>query len=156
MYGVPAAEVDGFSLEAGRHVHAHDREGLERLCRYGARPPIAMERLRRTDDGALVLGFKRPTADGSSGVRLTPFELLRRLAALVPPPRFHLVGYHGILASRSKYRARVVPKRSAEEIANDPAEDDANLSLDCGDPELLPSLFRSLPTRENVTCRGPT
>ena len=87
-------------------------------------------------------------ADGSSGVRLTPFELLRRLAALVPPPGFHLVGYHGILPSRSKYRARVVPKRSAEEIANDPAGDDANISLDCGDPELLPSVSLAPDPRE--------
>ncbi len=39
-----------------------------------------------------------------------PLELIDRLAALVPPPRFHMVRYHGVLASRSKYRAQVVPK----------------------------------------------
>src|SRR5712692_640125 len=110
-----------------------DREA----ARYGARPPISMERLSRTHDGALVLSFKRPTADGSSGVRLSPLELMRRLAALIPPPGFHLVGYHGVLASRSKYRPRVVPKRTAEEIANHLA-DDLNVELDLADPELLP------------------
>jgi hypothetical protein len=28
-----SALLDGFSLHAGTHVHANDREGLERLCR---------------------------------------------------------------------------------------------------------------------------
>ena len=32
------AEVSGFNLHAGVTVRAGDREGLERLCRYGARP----------------------------------------------------------------------------------------------------------------------
>jgi Putative transposase len=27
----------------------------------------------------------------------TPQELVEKLAALVPPPRFHLVRYHGVL-----------------------------------------------------------
>jgi hypothetical protein len=31
------AWCDGFSLHAGVVVPDHDREGLERLCRYGAR-----------------------------------------------------------------------------------------------------------------------
>jgi len=89
--------------------------------------------------GYLTRSRQRPTADGSSGVRLSPLELMRRLAALIPPPGFHLVGYHGVLASRSKYRPRVVPKRMAEEIANDPA-DDLHVELDVADPELLPSI----------------
>jgi hypothetical protein len=38
-------QVDGYSLEAGRHVHEHDRAGLERLVRYmpgspGDEPPL--------------------------------------------------------------------------------------------------------------------
>ena len=39
-----------------------------------------------------------------------PLELIDRLAALIPPSRFHTVRYHGVLASRSKHRAQVVPK----------------------------------------------
>jgi hypothetical protein len=32
---------------------------------------------------------------------LQPSELLRRLATLVPPPRAHLVRYHGVFASNT-------------------------------------------------------
>jgi hypothetical protein len=30
------ALLEGFSLHANTHLHANDRQGLERLCRYGA------------------------------------------------------------------------------------------------------------------------
>jgi Putative transposase len=33
-----AAFLEGFSLHAGVHLHANDREGLAHLCGYGARP----------------------------------------------------------------------------------------------------------------------
>jgi hypothetical protein len=40
-----AAYLDGFSLHAGVHLHANDRQGLAHLCGYGARPPFSQERL---------------------------------------------------------------------------------------------------------------
>lgn len=43
----------GFSVDAGVCIESHDRAGLERLLRYCARPPFAMERLRKAG-GALV------------------------------------------------------------------------------------------------------
>ncbi len=36
-------------------------------------------------------------------------ELVEKLAALVPPPRFNLVRYHGILAPSAAWRALVIP-----------------------------------------------
>jgi hypothetical protein len=33
-----------------------------------------------------------------------PLELIERIAVLVPPPRFHLVRYNGILAPRASSR----------------------------------------------------
>ena len=39
------AWCEGFSLHAGVVIAEHDREALERLCRYGARPAFALERL---------------------------------------------------------------------------------------------------------------
>ncbi|MBT4096156.1 MAG: hypothetical protein HOE86_00835, partial [Gemmatimonadetes bacterium] len=41
------------------------------------------------------------------------FELLEKLAALVPPPRLNLVRYHGVLAPACPDRAQIVPGRSA-------------------------------------------
>ena len=40
---------------------------------------------------------------------LQPAELLRRLATLVPPPRAHLVRYHGVFAPASRWRSQVIP-----------------------------------------------
>jgi len=45
------AVLEGFSLHADTWVHAHDRDSLERLCRYGSRGPLALERLSRREDG---------------------------------------------------------------------------------------------------------
>ena len=41
--------------------------------------------------------------------RFVERELIERLAVLVPPPRFHLVRYYGILAPRASWRDEVVP-----------------------------------------------
>ena len=80
-----------------------------RACQYGARPPLAMERLSRTADGHISLRFKRPLSDGSTQVDLSPTEFLRRLANLVPPKGFHLVSYHGVFAPRSHFRRKLAP-----------------------------------------------
>jgi hypothetical protein len=42
-----AYQHSGFSVDTGVCIGAHDRAGLERLLRYCARPPFAMERLRK-------------------------------------------------------------------------------------------------------------
>ena len=103
-----AAFLDGFSLHAGVRIHEHDREGLEKLCRYAVRPPFALHRLSEGPDGRLVYRMKRPRG-GSLFLVLTPDELISRIATLVPPPRSHALRYHGVFAPHSKHRARVVP-----------------------------------------------
>jgi hypothetical protein len=42
-------------------------------------------------------------------VVLDPMSFLSRLAALVPPPRMHLVTYHGVLAPSARRREQIVP-----------------------------------------------
>jgi hypothetical protein len=94
-------------------IPARERNRLERLCRYVARPAIASERLSRTEEGAIHYGFRRPFSDGSTGVVLDPLTFLSRLAVLVPPPRSHLVVYSGVLAPNSALRSRIVPGRES-------------------------------------------
>jgi hypothetical protein len=60
VFSPRCATVDGFSLHANVAVHAEDRPRLERLARYCARPPIAMERIEPHTDGRLLYRFKRP------------------------------------------------------------------------------------------------
>ena len=86
----------GFSVDAGVCIEADDRAALERLLRYCARPPFAMERLRKEGVTLVYRCAKQrsePTSD-KRGARvdeliLTPLELIERIAALVPPPRTH-------------------------------------------------------------------
>ena len=42
-----AYQHSGFSVDAGVCIEAHDRAALERRLRYCARPPFAMDRLRK-------------------------------------------------------------------------------------------------------------
>lgn len=109
LEGERCASVGGVSLHANVAVPARDRRRLERLCRYVARPPVATERLSRLADGTLLYRLKHRWRDGTTHVVFAPQELVEKLAALVPPPRFHLARYHGILGPCASERDRVVP-----------------------------------------------
>src|SRR6266849_5941848 len=103
------AKVDGFSVHANVSLPPHRRQELENLCRYMLRPPLAVERLQRLSSGRLAYSMKTPWRDGTTHVVMSDGELVEKLAALVPAPRFHLVRYFGILASAAKQRASIVP-----------------------------------------------
>jgi hypothetical protein len=109
------ALLEGFSLHANTHLHANDRQGLERLCRYGARGALALERLSRAEDGRIAYRMKRPLPDGTTHLLFTELELLRRLASLVPPPRANLTRFHGVFAPGAKLRPFLFPPAGAEE-----------------------------------------
>ena len=111
----------GFSLHAARRIAGRDRRGLERLCRYVARPALASGRLRLLASQRLCFALKTPWSDGTSDLLLSPMELLEKLAALVPPPRLHLLRYHGVLAprARARDRGRIVPAKPVAELAAD-------------------------------------
>ncbi|HEY5869917.1 MAG TPA: transposase [Candidatus Tectomicrobia bacterium] len=53
--------------------------------------------------------FSKPWSDGTTGITLSPLELLEKLAALVPLPRVHLVRYGGCLAPHSHLRGAITP-----------------------------------------------
>lgn len=109
------AVADGFSLHADTWVGAQDRQGLERLARYGARGPLAEERLSRTDDGRYVYRLRRPTHAGATSLVLTAGQLVRRLATLLPPPRRHLTRFHGVFGPNARLR-RVVTRLGREVV----------------------------------------
>jgi len=62
-----------------------------------------------TPNGDLIYTFTHPWSDGTTGIRLSPMELLEKLAALVPLPRGHLVRYGGCLAPHSHLRGAIIP-----------------------------------------------
>jgi hypothetical protein len=165
LEGERCASVHGFSLHANVAVPARDRR-LERLCRYVGRPALASERLSHQGDGRLLYQLKQRWRDGTTHVVFETSELLEKLAALVPPPRFHLVRYHGILGPCASDRDRIVPRPSAREsrLGAPSAEGGSrNLSVDSaessavaprGDPTVLmagaagPSGIEAIPERE--------
>jgi hypothetical protein len=51
--GPLCAELDGFSLHANTWVAPRDRERLEALCRYAARPAVSESRLAELPDGRI-------------------------------------------------------------------------------------------------------
>ena len=103
------AEVSGFNLHAGVRVAGDDRDGLERLCRYMARPAVAAGRVSRLPDGNVAYRVKSPRSTGATHRVMTPMEFMARLSALMPPPRTPLVRYHGVVAPNSPWRVAVVP-----------------------------------------------
>ncbi len=62
---------DGWSLQAGVRIRAGDRGGLERLCRYVMRPPLAEDRME------VIATIDEP------GVAR---KILRAVMASAPPP----------------------------------------------------------------------
>jgi hypothetical protein len=84
--GEPVARVAGFSLHAGVAADAHQRQKLERLCRYVTRPAVAIERLSLTPQGNIRYGLKTPYRDGTTHVIFEPFDFIARLTSLIPTP----------------------------------------------------------------------
>jgi hypothetical protein len=109
---------------AGVVIAEHDRDGLERLCRYGARPACAQERLAWTCDGRIAYRLNRPWPDGRTELVLPPVAFLRRLCSIIPPPRRHLVLYSGVFGPAAKRRAKL--------RALIPTRDDGNAPLCAG------------------------
>jgi hypothetical protein len=108
----------GFSLDASVRIEATDREGLERLIRYCARPPFALERLHlvvgRSDQILYLL--PKPDPAGRTALRLSALEFLDRLAKILPPPRIHRHRYHGVFAPNAPLRP-LVTARAQEDNA---------------------------------------
>jgi len=82
-------------------------------------------------DDRILLTLKTPWADGTRHLIFAPMELLEKLAALTPRPRINLIPYHGVLAPRARWRARVVAYDAFPGIAapapnlRDDSDDDA-------------------------------
>ena len=83
------------SLHAGVSTEAHQRDKLERLCRYVTRPAVSEKRLALTSNGNIRYQLKTPYRDGTTHVIFErggppPLDFIAKLAALVPKPRTNL------------------------------------------------------------------
>ena len=76
---------------------------------YAARPAVATERLSVLPDGRVLYHLRHPWRSGATHVVFEPLEFVAKLAALVPPPMFNLVRYHGLLSPAARWRSAIVP-----------------------------------------------
>jgi hypothetical protein len=129
-HGFRCAMVSGFSVHAGVSIRAEDRKGLERLLRYAARPPVALDRLARLPDGRRSYRLKTSWRNGTTHVIFEPLELLARLAVLVPASRVNMLRFHGVLGPAAGWRAAVVPKLPDMEANECKYEEDRNEKRD--------------------------
>ena len=80
------AKEAGFSLHAGVSTEAHQRDKLERLCRYICRPAVSEKRLALTSTDNIRYQLKTPYRDGTTHIIFEPLDFIAKLAALVPKP----------------------------------------------------------------------
>ncbi len=118
------ARANGFSLHAGVNCEGPQKDKRERLCRYIARPAVAIPRLSLSSTGKVLYTLKTPYRDGTracpavSGTQVVfdPVDFIARLAALVPKPRVNLTRYHGVIAPNHRWRGEVTPARRGKEL----------------------------------------
>ena len=109
------SQHSGFSLHAGVSTKAHQREKLERICRYISRPSLSEQRLSMNSQGKVIYQLKIPYENGTTRIVLDPLDFLSRLASLVPRPRTNLIRFHGVFAPNFKHRCLITPKTKSPE-----------------------------------------
>jgi len=100
------AKISGFSLHAGVFADTHQKDKLERLCRYIARPAVSEKRLSLTSTGNVRYELKTPYTERTTHVFFSPIDFISKLAALVPPPRLNLTRFYGLFAPQCQCPCR--------------------------------------------------
>jgi len=97
----------GFALDAGTRIGEGDRAALQRLLLYFLRPALSLKKLAYKPEEGLIRYQVSKTNGGPSYHEWSAAEFVGRLAAIVPPPRKHVVRYYGALGPRSPLRGAV-------------------------------------------------
>jgi len=156
------APIDGayaFHLFVGNAIEVEERTQLQHVVDYILGPPFYDHQLSVNAEGSMVLELKRARHDGTTQVVLTPFELLDRLAELIPRPNANTVRYYGVYAPRARLRKQAIALRIGDP---GPARVTAGARLCpiCGKPLRVVADVRAKPdavppdTPESRTPRG--
>lgn len=155
LEGERCATHRGFSLHGNVSCEAHEREKLEHMVRYIARPPVALDRLAMRTDGLITYRLKKKYRDGTEMLLFSPLELIEKLAAIVPKPRAHTTRYHGLFAPHSKNRKKIVLGKAItlEKNVSDAAEDSDSGERRMTWARLLNRVFK-IDVTKCLYCRG--
>jgi Putative transposase len=107
MYSLLSWVHPGFSVFAGEILSAEDRQELEQVARYIARPAIGMDKIRRHKDGHLEIKTPPDPRTGASIVRMDPLDFIHAVTAHIPDRGRHQVRYYGALSNRTRSGARL-------------------------------------------------
>jgi Putative transposase len=110
-----------------------------------ARPPFSLERLTELPDGRVAYQLDEPRR-GMTHRIMSPEELLGRIAALVPPPRYPLVRYQGVFAPRSSFRPLVTPRPRPRPAACCPSPTSPDTQTDATSPAPAPTVAEAIAT----------
>jgi hypothetical protein len=86
---------------------AHQRDKLEGLCRYIARPATSEKRLSLTSNGLVRYKLKISYRNRTTHALFEPLNFITKLAALLPKPRVNLKRFHGVFSPRNKLRGLI-------------------------------------------------
>ncbi|MDW3816074.1 transposase [Klebsiella pneumoniae] len=90
---------------------SHQRDKLERFCRYINRPCGFSKTSGINRQWAGALRAQNSVCNGTTHVIFEPLDFIAKLAALVPKPRVNLARFHGVFAPNSKHRVQVTPAK---------------------------------------------
>jgi len=99
----------GFSVHNTVYVAAGDQGSIEALVRYMMRPPVSLARLRLLPGSDEVLHFPKAGGDDPGSAkpeRIDAMDYVARVLAQIPPPRKHLVRYHGYYSNAARGKRR--------------------------------------------------
>ncbi len=67
------------------------------------RGPLAKDRISY-EAGKVNLKLKKPYSDGTTHLQFTTEQFIKRVIAMIPPPRKNLIRYFGVFGARHKKR----------------------------------------------------
>ena len=91
------------------YVPPGDQQAVEALVRYMMRPPVSLARLRLLPGKDQVLHFPKTGGDDPGSTRpeqSDAMDYVARVLAQIPPPRKHLVRYHGYYSNAARGKRR--------------------------------------------------
>jgi len=144
----------GFSIDASVRIAANDREGLERLIRYCARPPFSGSRLRLEENGNILYIPQKRGPNGRGLMSMTAPELLEKLSHLIPPPNRHRHHYHGVLAPSARLRPKVVALAAQPKITRTECSETDKPKSSYRWAVLIARIYETLPL-VCPRCQGP-
>ena len=118
--------TSGFQVNGDVYIPQDDPEGLVRILRYIARPPISFRRVTYDRKTGQVTIYKHKRVNGKPAIAITlhALELIARLAKHIPPKGTHSQRYYGVYSTRY----RTLQKKTTGPVGSTPSDQDQSCS----------------------------